>query len=78
MKIFKTKTKQPKFDTYEELFHKLGYKRSRNEIDRGLSVDSIRQNKRETILSVSSSSHYGISWLQKALDTRLGIKRGIK
>ncbi len=78
MRVLKTKNRQPKFDTYEELFHKLGYKRSRNEIDRGLSVDSIRQNKRETILSVSSSNHYGISWLQKALDTRLGFKKGDK
>lgn len=59
---------QPSFITNEDLITKLGYKKAWDEKDRGLSVNAIRHNKRETILSVSSSPKYGISWLQKQLD----------
>lgn len=44
--------------------------------DRGLTVTGVRKNKRETILSVASARNYEISWLQKALNTRLGIRKG--
>lgn len=63
---------QPEFNTWEELFSKLGYKD--REPDRGLSVVGIRKNKRETVLSLASASSWSISWLQKQLDKHLGFK----
>lgn len=43
--------------------------------DRGLSVTGVRKNKRELILSLSSSPHYDICWLEKALTNRKWIER---
>lgn len=76
MRVLKSRKRQPKFDTYDELFNKLGYRTSKHERDRGLSVEGVRANKREIVLSLSSARSYGISWLQKALDVKLGFQRG--
>lgn len=45
--------------------------------DKGLSVVSVRKNKRELILSLASSPYYHISWLQKALNNPEWIERQI-
>lgn len=41
---------------------------------RGLSVESIRKNKRETILTLAPADRYNISWLQLQLNRRLNIQ----
>ncbi len=45
--------------------------------DRGLTVTSVRKNKRELILSLASSPYYQICWLEKALTNRKWIEKQI-
>ena len=46
--------------------------------DRGLTVNSVRKNSRELILSLSSAPFYDICWLEKALTNRKWIERQAK
>lgn len=46
--------------------------------DRGLSVVGVRKNKRELVLSLASSPHYDICWLEKALTHRKWIEKQAK
>jgi hypothetical protein len=63
----------PDFKTYEDVFEGLGYRHPKRNV--GLGVTGVRQNSKNIILSINQLGHRSINWLQRQLDSRLGIKR---
>lgn len=70
-----TETKEsihPDFKTNEQLFEELGY-RTYNNL-KGLGVTNKRVNSRNIIFSINELGKRSISWLQKPLNQKLGIR----
>lgn len=66
-------SRHPDFKTNEQLFEELGY-RTYSGL-KGLGVTNKRVNSRNIILSINELGKRSTSWLQKPLDSSLGIKR---
>lgn len=60
------------FKTSEELFKELGYRVYEGQ--KGLGVTNIRKNSRNIIFSLNELGKRSISWLQKPLNHKLGIR----
>lgn len=58
-----------KYITADDCLQQKGY----GHTNKGLSVYAVRKNKRETVLSVAGADKYELSWLQKPLNTHLGL-----
>ena len=69
---FKSKI-HPDFKTTEETFKELGYRHPN--YNSGMGITGVRKNSKHTILSINSLGQRSINWLQRQLDTKLGIKR---
>lgn len=65
--------RHPDYKTNEEVFEELGYRHPK--YNTGFGVTGVRQNSKNTILSINQLGQRSINWLQRQLDSRFGIKR---